>query len=156
MAARLFTHGYTIYSPNVTAVEHFYTTTEDIDRLKIPKYWDYHWGRRFPIMFRATHRLRHKLGLREWMAMDPDVDDCELGELERYGLGRRRTVEQFLEWAKIDLLKKTAEGVCKEMRRNTLRRVPWNEREDDPVAHPPAGTRAPRPAWNMPAADTHG
>ena len=94
LAIRLFTHGYDVYAPNITVIYHYYTSPSENAARNISKFWDYQWGQRFPIMFRATRRLRHKLAIPEWTAHDAKADETELDELEHYGLGRRRTAQQ--------------------------------------------------------------
>lgn len=90
LAARLFTGGWDIFSPCDVLAYHDYGQRPDR-----PRHWhdrkDWHrFGRR------SVKRVRHLLGTEE--SFDPDV----LREIERYGLGTRRTLAEYEAFAKID------------------------------------------------------
>eukprot|EP01083_Nonionella_stella_P071125 190869_1 len=108
MAARMWTHGYDFYSPNHDIVGHYYD--------KGPKRRSPHVGSN-----RESHHLRdlsekrlnYMWGL--WEIRYPKDKDlrieeiakkCELRELAQYGLGRRRTLQQYWKWAGIDPINK--------------------------------------------------
>mmetsp|Transcript_13283 Transcript_13283/g.31435 ORF Transcript_13283/g.31435 Transcript_13283/m.31435 type:complete len:114 (-) Transcript_13283:194-535(-) len=103
--------------------------------MKIAKFWDYQWGKRFPIMFRSTRRIRHKVGIAEVLAQDPKINETELTELARYGPGTKRTVGQYLKYAGLDLVKKKSPGACRQVR-DGLKHVPWSDPAEDPLLHP--------------------
>lgn len=127
MAMRLFTHGYDIYAPNDTVLFHFYSSPTLNKQLHIAKFWDYQWGKRFPIMFRSTRRVRHKMGLPAILAQDPQVDETDLEDLEMYGNGQRRTVQQFLDYAGVDYPSKHVAGACAQVKASAtgIPHVPW-------------------------------
>ncbi|MBF0212149.1 MAG: hypothetical protein HQM00_01150 [Magnetococcales bacterium] len=91
LSARLWTHGYDLYSPNAVILYHDYT-----DRTR-PRHWDDHkvdWGKLQKI---SVARLEHLLEIRP--STDPEV----LLELERYGLGTIRTLADYENYADVDL-----------------------------------------------------
>lgn len=141
LAMRLFTWGYDVYAPNVTVLYHYYTSPEENHSRNISKFWDYQWGKRFPIMFRATRRLRHKVGIKAYIDADPLNKQTELDELDKYGTGTRRTVQQYLDYAGIDLVKKQSPGACKEVRDGSIRPIPWNRPFPNGGPPPPRESR---------------
>jgi len=138
MAMRLFTNGYDVYAPNETPLFHFYSSPQQNKKMGIQKFWDYQWGKRFPIMFESTRRIRHKVAIPEVMAQDPKINQTDLTDLGRYQNGDKRTVRQFLAYAGIDLIHKKVPGACK-MVRDHLPHVPWNApfAAQDPVEQTP-------------------
>ena len=55
---------YDVYAPNETPLFHFYSSPAQNKKMGIQKFWDFEWGKRFPIMFESTRRLRHKVKTR--------------------------------------------------------------------------------------------
>merc|ERR1711879_608251 len=89
------------------------------------KYWDTDWTNRFPIMFRSTRRIRWKLGLQKVMDGDPEVNNVDKTDIEKYALGDKRTIKQWMKFAGVDLETKKISGRCKDMRNGKLEWVPW-------------------------------
>lgn len=83
-------------------------------------------------MFQSTRRIRHKMGIPEVLAQDPKVNVTDLSELAKYGVGKKRSVKQYLEYAGIDYIGKKVKGACKEVK-NGLKHVPWNVAAEDPL-----------------------
>jgi len=95
-AVRLWTHGYDLYLPQRTTVYHDYThpnqgfwqfanpTQQDLDTKNSKK------------------RLGNLLGISE---LAPNSDQATLvqKELGQFGLGKQRTLEQFVEWSQFDM-----------------------------------------------------
>ena len=54
-------------------------------------------------MFQSTRRIRHKIGIPAVLEQDPKVDDTKgtdiLTQLDKYTVGKRRSVEMFLDYA---------------------------------------------------------
>ncbi len=92
-SARLFTHGWDVYHPTAHAVFHLYDTTP----VTFPRYkhWDdcSSWSQLNQI---AIQRRSHLLG------HAPAVSEQALHQLEHYGLGRARSIEEYAEFAGID------------------------------------------------------
>ena len=84
-------------------------------------------------MFRSTRRLRHKVGLPAVLAQDPKINETDLTDLPLYAPGERRSVQQFLDYAGIDLVGRKVKGACKEVR-DGLQHVPWRNPAEDPLA----------------------
>lgn len=91
LSARLWTHGYDLYSPNAVILYHDYT-----DRTR-RRHWDDHtvdWGK---LQKHSVARLEHLLEIRP--STDPEV----LQEMERHGLGTVRTLAEYETYADVDL-----------------------------------------------------
>ncbi|MBF0098551.1 MAG: hypothetical protein HQM04_13180 [Magnetococcales bacterium] len=94
MGVRLWTHGYDLFCPNKVILYHDYT-----DRGR-RRHWSDHtdWG---VINRRAMIRLRRLLAT-------PRADDQDaeaLRDLERYGLGERRTLSEYEAFADVDFVR---------------------------------------------------
>ena len=86
MAVRLWTHGWNIYTPSIGFMYHNYNTHEKEN--KRPLHWEDHpqWGTQNKL---AMKRVRHILGIEQ-----SDTDEA-LVNLDLYGLGTQRTLEEF-------------------------------------------------------------
>jgi hypothetical protein len=94
VTVRLWTHGYDLYHPNRRVVFH------DWDRSKRPTHFSDHkdWGRANDLSHRRT---RHLLGTEH-------TDDPEaLRDLERFGLGARRTLAAYQAHSGVDFAART-------------------------------------------------
>ena len=93
-SVRLWTHGWDVFTPNENVIYHFYT------REKEPKFWD-----------DVTHnddsdsvnKVRNLLELEDANTMSPGMAK----NLNVYGLGKERTLQQYFEFVGIDKEKKT-------------------------------------------------
>jgi len=81
LAARLWTSGWDPFAPNEVLIYHYYKRGE-------PKHWEYDklW---YLLNRRADARVRHLLGMEQ--SGDPQV----VVELDKYGLGRARTLSDY-------------------------------------------------------------
>lgn len=88
MTVRLFTHGYNLYHPHKLLLWHFYT------RANFKRHWDdqKNWG--------DLARISHD---RIDCLLERSDEKCDLGI---YGLGKKRTLEEFREYSGIDYKKK--------------------------------------------------
>lgn len=50
------------------------------------------------------------------LQQDPKINVTDLAELKKYNNGDKRTVQQFLDYAGIDLVGKKVPGACKKVR----------------------------------------
>ncbi len=102
LAVRLWTHGWDVYSPNDVLIYHFYGPPE-----QRPRHWtdNSQWGELDNI---SGSRLRHLFG------MEPSTDPNVLIDIDRYGLGSVRTLEEFERYADVNLRQQTtgAAGRC--------------------------------------------
>lgn len=90
LAVRLWTHGWDIYIPNAVIAYHDYAV-----RPNRPRHWDDNadwvvWERR------TTRRLRHLLGVSQ------QADAEALAEIDKYGLGKARTLAEYRAYSGLD------------------------------------------------------
>lgn len=93
LAVRLWTHGYDLFSPHRVILYHDYT-----DRGR-RRHWSDHldWT---AVNQRAQARLRHLLG------MQTTTDAEALRDLDRYGLGSRRTLAEYEAFSDVDFVRR--------------------------------------------------
>ena len=121
LSARFFTHGWDIFTPNKNTIYHLYTREGE------PKFWE----NQNIEADAASQKARYILGL--------DTDKSKLTPrqihlLDRYGLGKERTLEEYYKFAGIDLQKKE---VIKNMCENNQLRVEKNLSASTPEEQPP-------------------
>ena len=121
LSARFFTHGWDIFTPNKNTIYHLYTREGE------PKFWE----NQNIEADAASQKARYILGL--------DTDKSKLTPrqihlLDRYGLGKERTLEEYYQFAGIDLQKKE---VIKNMCENNQLRVEKNLSASTPEEQPP-------------------
>jgi UDP-N-acetylglucosamine (GlcNAc):hydroxyproline polypeptide GlcNAc-transferase len=118
LAARLWTHGWDLFSPNMPIVYH------DWDRKRRKTHFEDHTD--WPALnARSVSRIHHLLGAQE--STDPEV----IRHLAKYGLGTARTLEEYKVFAGVDFAKRT----CSERAREG---TPPNisERNHNPMVEP--------------------
>lgn len=98
MALRLWTHGWDIYNPNAVIAYHNYR--QDVRRRR---HWEDHsgWSRLNKI---STARIRFLIGL------EMPSDHLALQDIDRYGLGPERTLDDYLLKADLDFRVGTWQG----------------------------------------------
>jgi hypothetical protein len=91
LSARLWTAGYNIYNPNCLAIYHLYKSGATAHS----SHWSDHsdWSQHNQI---ALERARHLLGIA------PGRSAPALLDLERYGLGQQRSLEDYQAWSGLD------------------------------------------------------
>ncbi|OQS01498.1 hypothetical protein ACHHYP_00699 [Achlya hypogyna] len=89
-AARLFTHGYDMYIPTKDICFHWYEPRKVM--------WEKDWGARWVIQQDSRRRIRHVLGL------PTSTNEFMKDELDKFGLGTKRTMAQFIEFSSINPL----------------------------------------------------
>ena len=105
MSARLWTSGFNIYAPNRLLLFHLYKT-EHTDQEHAATHWGDH-SNWHDYNLHALKRVHTLLGsLNNAPASIRCLND-ELGELKPFGLGRKRSLHMYQQWAGIDF--KTAE-----------------------------------------------
>ncbi len=95
LAARLFTHGWDIFTPNAVPIYHDYKRRPE-RRLHWDDHLDWQNSNR-----RSKARIRHLLGMES--SKDPDV----LDEIEKYGLGIARSLAEYEKFAGVDFQTRT-------------------------------------------------
>jgi len=90
LAARLFTHGWDIFTPGNVLAYHDYG-----QRPERPRHWNDRpdWGR---LNDRSVRRVRHLLGIEE------SADASVLRDIGRYGMGGRRSLAEYQAFAGVD------------------------------------------------------
>lgn len=108
LAVRLWTHGWDIYTPTRVAVYHEYS-----ERLNKRRHWHDHklWTE---LSERAARRIRHLLGT------EPTSDAQALNDIERFGLGSRRSLAEYEVFAGVDFGRKLIGGKTQEQIESTL------------------------------------
>lgn len=101
-SARLWTHGWNFYMPQVNICSHHYGRNDK------PKSWNDHreW-KKYELM--AIERLKYILGL----IKESDVTDKDyLIATDKYGLGKERTIKEYFEFSGVDFDNKTTNKIC--------------------------------------------
>lgn len=95
MAVRLWTHGWDVYNPNDVLIYHFYGSQE-----QRPRHWkdNPQWAE---MDKNSGSRLRHLFGI------ESSTDTTVLMNVERYGLGTVRTIDEFERYADVNLRQQT-------------------------------------------------
>jgi len=91
LSARLFSQGYTIYNPGKVLLYHYYT------RNNSPKHWNDN-----NISMRNDQSIKRALHI---MGIEYCSDDECLKEIEKYGIGNERTVQEYKDLIKYNSLK---------------------------------------------------
>lgn len=93
-SVRLWTHGWDVFTPNENVIYHFYTRENE------PKFWN-------DVSYNndadSVNKVRNLLELEESKAMSPLMAK----NLDVYGLGKERTLQQYFDFAGIDKDRKT-------------------------------------------------
>lgn len=98
LAARLWTHGWDLFTPNKHVIYHDYS-----NRPNRVRHWkdDRDWGK---LNQRAMKRVRHILD------MEPSTDPDVLEEIDTYGLGTTRTLQDYEEFSNLDFKERKING----------------------------------------------
>lgn len=91
-AARLWTHGYDFYVPSEDIVYHWYEPRKVV--------WERDWGERYVVQQASKRRIRYALGL------PVTKQDFDRTELDKFKLGTKRTMAQWIKFSGIDPLAK--------------------------------------------------
>ena len=105
MSARLWTHGYNIYSPNRHALFHLYKRGEASGG-RATTHWSDHsdW---FKLNRRSLVRVHTLLSSLEVAptSLKPTIEDVD--DLNEYWLGNTRSLRQYQDWAGVDFMAQT-------------------------------------------------
>jgi hypothetical protein len=100
LSVRFYTNGWDIYTPNQNVIYHMYTREKD------PKFWD----NKHINSDQALKKVRYILNL------DTDISQLtprQIESLKIYGLGKERTIDEYMIFAGIDLTtKKVNKNLC--------------------------------------------
>ncbi len=95
LAARLWTHGWDFFTPNEVLLYHFYGERDAERRRDIRSPSEFH------LTWRTTLRLEYLFGMRG--AEDPDA----LVDIEKYGLGTKRSLREYEEFSGLNFRART-------------------------------------------------
>lgn len=128
LSARFYTHGWDIFTPNKNTIYHMYTRESD------PKFWE----NQHIDSESASQKARYILGLDlERSKLTPR----QLHLLDKYGLGKERTLDDYYRFAGIDIQKKEViKNMCEDNRLTVERKYnatlpEENPEEEKPVEH---------------------
>lgn len=124
MAFRLFTFGYDFYAPHIFAVWSLNEYNPKNKKQKFKKQWQFKWKAKTYAMIRSSHRLRQKIGIKDYIDQDSECDDYDQREMDYFGVGDIRSINEYLTFAGIDILQQNVESRCTSVREGTLDRVP--------------------------------
>lgn len=96
-AARLWTHGWDIFSATQAIVYHFYNVGEHKGKRTL--HWDDHKDRYAFYRRRSRARFRHLFGI------EPSTDPEVLKEIDRYGFGTARSLQDYEAYCGISFAK---------------------------------------------------
>ncbi|GAB3444627.1 GlcNAc-transferase family protein [Insolitispirillum peregrinum] len=101
LAVRLWSHGWDLFTPNQAVAYHDYTP-----RPSRPRHWEDQkdWA---VLRQRAAKRVRHMLGMEQYPA---SAEDPALRDIDRYGLGRVRSLASYEAASGIDFRVRLIDG----------------------------------------------
>jgi len=121
--SRAWTHGYDFYSPDKDIVGHYYGLGKDDE----PK-------RKSPYNSDSAEKQRTKIAGEKriqylWNVLPEEQESqAELAEISKYGMGDKRTLQQFWDFAGMDVQKQSYTVFKKDLwRSGGLQYVPWKE-----------------------------
>jgi hypothetical protein len=118
LSMRAWTNGWTIYAPRKNWIAHQYRP----GRMGLPKFWG-SVGRLFgkpgpgfsnQLQLKLIKRVKYLVGYKDCCTrekLEQEGSEQVLQEVEHYGFGNIRTREEYLEWTKIDVEKKTCNHI---------------------------------------------
>ncbi|MES1907860.1 MAG: hypothetical protein MHM6MM_000897 [Cercozoa sp. M6MM] len=129
LSARLFTTGYDCYAPTENLVYHYYASA-----VKRPHVWDEGWDIKSKTNKKSAERVHALFGMPVDSMKHPDTSEVAVGEL--YGLGQARTLQDFWQFARMDITKNPPETTdfCADMAANPLKLAPY-QRDPAEVNH---------------------
>lgn len=100
-SARLWTAGYNLYAPTKNFAVHHY------GRNGKPKYWEDHKNSE-ACKKKANQRAKYLMGLIPEKQVHPDY----FLDIGKYGMGKKRSLDEYLRFAGINMTTKTVTGKC--------------------------------------------
>ena len=124
LAARLWTHGYTIIAPMKNVCVHLYNdeNREKLNYKKQSLIWDDNKGQSIDSLKNGSDlRLRHIMGL---IPLEEVPVEFRLN-IQNYGMGQHRTLEEYYKFIGVDLETKKGTNYCKH--RYNLIKKQWEQ-----------------------------
>ena len=134
MAIRMWTNGYDFYTPNYDVAYHLYSPNDNKIR---PVFWDTQWNIKWKIARESEYRINYILGLHTKFHPYVKWSKYDLREIDKYGMGNKRDINQFWNFTRINLDTFESENLCKIYQKGGMDqfRVSWNNKTQDPY-HP--------------------
>lgn len=137
-AVRLFTAGYDMYGPRRNFVYHYYDADKkprqgDVARHR--EFFNLSGKKKRNMSSQTTARWRSLLGL-QLTSHNPVLSQLAMQDASKFGLGSRRTLEQYEAFSKVNLRQATSEDLCPMLGRLTWQ--PYAVRED--IFYPMGGS----------------
>lgn len=104
LSARLWTNGYDFYLPRKNICKHSYTRSDK------PKFWTDNKSYS-SVQKKSLLRVKYILG---WIKKEEIKDDNILKDIDKYGLGSERSMQEYLKFSGIDLKSKKNKNYCSE------------------------------------------
>jgi UDP-GlcNAc:polypeptide alpha-N-acetylglucosaminyltransferase len=117
-SARMWTAGWDIYAPSDNLIFHYYI------RKEAPRVWGVKDNNWYPTQRESVARVQHVLGATKTNTTTLIVDPAKIPagsritrELDRYGLGKVRTLQEYWKFARLDTVHRVASlSFCNEVR----------------------------------------
>jgi len=136
MAVRMWTHGYDFYAPNQDVAYHLYSPNNAKIR---PVFWeseDWQTKKQWKITRYSEFRLNYIMKLHAVLHSFIPWSSLDLREIDVYGLGDNRDVEDFWKFTRIDInnLTEKSPDLCPEYKKGGMApfRIPWKNKTADP------------------------
>lgn len=132
---RLFTNGYDFYAPHINILWNY--INDELNKKEYdPIYkkeifrtlFRNNWKKKNEAMVKSTHRLRKKTNIYKYIEQDTDYEDFDNTHLNKYNLGDIRSLNEYLNFAGIDLINNKIKNKCIQIRDNLLKRVPIKQK----------------------------
>jgi len=125
-AVRLFTSGYDMYGPKRNFVYHYYDSDEKPEQGLKPRHREFvmnmHAENKRIVSSQTTARWRTVLGL-ALSEKNPRLSEFAATDFNLFGLGTRRTLEQYEAFSGVNLKQSTTKDKCREL--GTMKWVPF-------------------------------
>lgn len=127
--SRLWTAGYDFYVPHEDVAFHRYSPDKEHSRGNINKVWKHDTAK---IRDRGEKRINKLWGLLDIRTPNWKEEDINLDEYDKFGLGTRRSLDDYWKFAGINIKTREFKIFKQEEYRKGLTRIPW--KENDPLS----------------------
>ena len=115
---RLWTAGYDLYMPDRDILYHIYE-----EHRKRPLFWNDNFNaKKRDNERKAQHRILNIMDVMDTFKVNPIEFDNR--DIDKYGMGKQRTLEQFWKFGEFDLQTRKGVDLCPKLEKNMLKRVP--------------------------------
>jgi len=136
MAVRMWTNGYDFYAPHMDVAYHLYSPNNAKIR---PVFWesdDWQTKKQWKITRYSEFRLNYIMKLHSVLHNFIPLNSIDLREVDVYGLGEVRDIEDFWKFTRINIYNLTEKSpdLCPEYKKGGMApyRIPWKNKTADP------------------------